>query len=397
MKPRWRKTLRFLAWTVPLISLFFLIYAIRTHFVMKEGKLTAISKQVAVIPFDFGSNGHVIIQVKIKGRYYPFILDTGASNSIFNNSLTKDLTDGYKGPAFNIGFYGDFFLNSIYKVEQLAISDFIFEDLSFKKIDLDIPCQEYVGIIGKETMRHLVWKFEPNNSKISVAASVNTFGHFPGDTIMVRENPFSHHLYTNVELNNEEMIEFIIDTGCSCYLTSSELTENEGDLKTITKRVDLNGSRISEGRYGFVKNFSLGNFSLDTTIQVLKGKRLFNVVGMSFLRNFNFILSWKDHFVILQPTNQQRFVSDDFAIDLEFDSHLERAIVKSVIIDSKIYQAGVRIGTSIEMINGKVIKDAETFCSLDYKRSDTLTLKLEGDSRIYRVVKLNYNDFKISR
>ncbi|MEP1183355.1 retropepsin-like aspartic protease [Ekhidna sp.] len=348
------------------------------------------------IPYEYTSSGHIKIYLEVDGTKYPFIVDSGASNILFGDS--QGLSNEFKGFSFSVDSNDKPSFVKIRSVESITIGTLTGNDLRFKIIEYSADCEgEAIGIIGKEAMRHHVWQFLPERNMIRIAKSQDHITHFPNeDTIKLRRNKYSHHLYARISIDGRKSNSYFVDTGSNGKITTP--LDSTWKVQEASKVF----GRTSKGLGGIDKTASY-IFRIDSLnfkngggtkgpMDISVSDRKFKALGSAFLRNFNFTLDWKNKQMILAPLEKQRFIYRDFGARLNVDE--DGVFVTTIIENSSAYQAQLEVGQRIDKVNGVLASELDG-CTLVEKvnESDTLKLTFKKEDEINSVNLLRENLF----
>ena len=374
------------------ISLFLIICIvfflfIRNHRIKKmEGAVSSIVLK-DTLNFHYSSSGHIVIQVKSSkdGKEYPFLLDSGAQNTIFKTTF-EGISFEDNGYGFGIGANGGSFFTEIKRSGNISIANQEFSNLNFAFKEFSFDCTEnIIGIIGIGLMRHLIWKidFEKNKIYLSHQSTQNSSGELIKASLS--RNLFSNHLFWTINKDSGNPIKLLIDLGSN---TAICLDEDEAThLNQIkTKRIFGFGSKGLDGTYegGNEEKFVLID-SINFDQKVFRNFPIYtspdgvNLLGIGFLRQFKSItLDWKNSLLTLEKKEKDNpnFLWNTYGMHLDFSKG--RMIVNSIIENSPAFNNGVTVDTEVLEINHKSASNENEFCSLT-------NIEMEKDSVILKV------------
>ena len=348
------------------------------------------------IPFDYASSGHMLINIKINGsdKYYPFILDSGASNMIFaGHSSEFDVED--KGTSLSFGSRGNYFLASVNQLDRINIGNFEFQNVGLKETDFNFSCMDNVyGIVGIGIMRHLVWQIDFEKKIIVVSTKMNNLS-FSDDKIELplSENRISHHLKIPVKLSDQDkFIDVLLDLGSNTTLSLKESYIRESLLNPNFKTIK---GKSSEGLGDTYNSLEVSKYYLLDTLLVGKSKyqlnqvpvyaksKSINLLGLEILNKYKTTISWKDKNLILEPYSKTpSFKGKTAGFAMNFT---DKAVIVAVLEGSAADRLNLKVGSEVLAINGVNLK-SDNFCtfqnSLEYQNSDTLNLRIRHRGKI---------------
>lgn len=344
---------------------------------MEKGEVT-ISSDWIEVPYEYTYSGHIKIMVDVAGKNYPFILDSGAGNILFGDD--HSLSNGLKWVGFGMDSNGSLFFTKIKGLDRFRIGELSGKDLRFKiqRYPLDCP-EEFIGIIGKETMRHFVWQFFPERKMIRIARSQNETIHYPDeDTISLSRNKNSHHLYVSLGLENRKRKSYIVDTGSNSTIsTPIDSTWQKDRGKRVfglaskgLSSIDTTGSYLFKIDTLIFKN----GYKIMAPISINVRNNDFKALGTGFLKNFNFTIDWQTNQLILSPLENQTFIGRGFGAGIDIDDD-KGVYISSIIEDSPAYRASFAVNQKIASVNG-VNASSIDGCLLEEIKDESDTLKL---------------------
>ena len=117
--------------TVVVLMISVLFYSYRTFKLKSEGAVDNTHSFPTELTYHTSQSGHIIVHVLINNKRLPFILDSGASNMIFEEYKSAFDFGACKGPSFGIGSGKGFFITQMYKLDSINIEDIKFNNLTF--------------------------------------------------------------------------------------------------------------------------------------------------------------------------------------------------------------------------------------------------------------------------
>lgn len=334
------------------------------------------STSVVEIPFTL-ENNLIIIPVKIRGKIYRFLLDTGAPN-VISNELAEVLefksgrkiktvdSQGNKStlnyvllPKLEIG--GATFMNSTAAVADLKHAD-------------AIACLGIDGLIGANLMKKAFWQIDSQKMLVRIGSTLNDLQTDKLGFPIAFNTEITGTPYFTVLFGSTEMKRLQLDTGSVGFLsidnsTYSELVEKNQVLnERISYGINTVGlfgaSSTDTTRQVLVSDLMLGNLHLQK--QVLDVKRSNqNLLGMSFLKNYLVTIDWHSEQVYLLP--RQEILNDyaeSFGIGLLRSGNVMK--VSFISEGSDAHHHGIQIGDIVLRVNDFDLTDVqlEDYCKI---------------------------------
>ncbi|GGZ65928.1 aspartyl protease family protein [Mesonia mobilis] len=344
------------------------------------------------IPFYYSNSGHILIDVSIQGskKTYPFILDSGASNMVFNPNINKFNFES-NGYAIGKGASGNYFLSKIKKINSINIRSLKLKNFNAQEINHNFDCMQNIyGIIGLGLMHNFNWQIDFKNKIIIVTKTLENLnlGNHKIE-LKLKENQFSHHLELPIKLASKASSTKVkIDLGNNGNLSIEESEMYRDSLNLRFKKIigtQLSGlgqkefSMSKEKKYLsdtliLNSNFEILNFSFSTNPNSL------NLLGLGFFKKFKTTVSWPNKLLILEPYDQQsNFVDKTFGFDISYDKNGD-IIINSIIENTPATQNKLILNSKIISINN--IKNNLCVLKDILKKNDSVSLKLLSNNKI---------------
>lgn len=373
---------------VPLLIALVMIVLVNLSYKEKAKGSFSEFPGIEVIPFTYTCSGHILVPVQFDNdtTIYPFILDSGGSNVIFDYfPAKKDFP--ICGISLSIDAGGNLAFPAIRKTGKVKVGSVEFSGLRFGKVPFNWNCYDHVyGIIGKETMRNLAWQIDFENQRILVASKIDKFSIQPGTfKVKLSENHFSHHLYVTLATPDSISNTFIFDVG-----NSGALSIKQGNAKfddVISNSIIELGSH-SKGVTGKSRSdesmveyplLLLGDSLQLKNIWAIRSKTGLNLFGLGILNHFKITFDWVDKYLFLE-TKKELCDFNDSSIGFTMDFKDGNTFITSVIKNSMAYISGIRPGQKVVSLNGISLDNEDDFCNSNISKIDSLSVVVIGDA-----------------
>lgn len=369
-----------------LLSLLFLVSCTsKVHKAMQSGSMVPSQVTSEVETSQYARL--IIVPVKIKGKMYRFLLDTGAPNSIseelqeeFNfRSVDNDGIRDSQGNSREMKYVA---------IDTIQIGEFLFLNTlsfvgDFKKNPV-LNCMDIDGIVGSNLMIHAVWQIDPENQQIRLASNVEGLSQKPkGEAITLNLNKqFAPRV--DLRLQGMRLTDMLIDYGFNGSMNVPEKAFGElqeggalkGQLTDLgTKQSGLHGvSEASDDRLarvdsGFMGNTWLGPFDIETGHSGL--------IGMKILDNFLVTFDYPNARVYLDR-QEKNGIDDLSTYGFSVGSTQEKPVyIRSIISGGPADKANLKNGYQLLEVNGVGLEEEGSLC--DYAKvlfSDVMNLRL---------------------
>lgn len=356
------------------------------------------------IPFTYSNSGHILIDVQVEGsrKTYPFILDSGASNIIFDNK-SSEFNFENNGIGIGVGSNGNFFFSSIKKVDNIKIQSLEFKNFNAEEINHNFDCfDDAYGLIGTGLMHQLNWQIDFKNNEIIVSRDLKNLS-IGNDKVELelKENPFSHHITLPIRFSKESSFSYVnVDLGNPGNLSLNENLILKDSLKLEFRKVfgtKVSGLGDSKHRTSndkiyladtlfFNSGFKLKNFSFSSNPNSI------NLLGLGLFKNYKTTISWQNKKIILEPfKNDFSFIGKTFGLNFRYDEDTQKVLISSIIEKSVAEKEGLILNSEIISVNEMNRLNKSDLCEIReiMVSNDTLNLstKFENEINTYILIK----------
>ncbi len=312
------------------------------------------TKQVT-LPLEEDWSGLYYTTVVIDGKPFRFLLDSGSSNLLYRKTfevlgLEASGSDRIEDATGRISTTGRTLIS------RLRLGDLIIENAGFLVTDKpDVKCLEADGVIGWEIMNSGYWTFQPGAKKALISQGkpeVGGFGRIPLEFEKGRDRLLLASLTIGDETN-----EFLLDIGYSGYVAMPGPSGYE-----------VANVRIADNSY--------------EKVRLLQKPHIMYLLGLGFLKNFDFVIDWAAPALYLKPYTSTTFNKPMFGMSFEWTGS-QQALLKSIVPGSPADSRDLPIGSRLLSYNGRILWKENDYCGMKngMQSLDTLELVLEHESR----------------
>ncbi len=374
--------------------------AIKTVKVLKKGDVVQKNFKEQVT---FESRaGLIVMKVKVNGKDYNFIFDSGAVNCVTKEvseelklkpvlDQTAEDAEGKKG---GIKFV---------MLDELKIGNITVKNTSAAVIDLravpELSCLHVDGLIGANLMRKLFWQLDYRKQTVGFSDKL--------DSLLVPKTAFA--IPFTPEISGTPTIELeleglkskgnIFDTGSSGAITISasafkKAQSNNPNLKYIRGIGSSSAGLFGAGfdtSYTAKVNMKIGTLSL--TNHIIDAKRDKGNVGSAFFKDYVITMDWSHSKMYFVPQEVKNAPWETFGFSL---GKKNKGLAVTFLYDnSPATRAGLVRGDEIISINGKNYNDMspEDYCETiaktpAWKKEKTIELNYKTADGSLKTVKL---------
>ncbi len=355
------------------------------------------------IPFQ--GNTFVLLKAKVSDSISGcFILDTG-SPCLLDSAIADKLTFKQK----KLGLGG---MKIYYGMTDLSIRNLKYQDIAFLIMPLYLSNIQFyekptfekegkeLGLIGSNAFIGTSCHFSFDDSTLTVsdqalAPPASPKGH------RIPFNPHSSQTTPVVKLvvNNEDTITAFIDTGNPGFIDlnvrfacSATRDTSLGDLKVFKNNLNLFfEDKVKDSIYTYdyirLKSLKIGELELnDIVVERSSDAYRQNLIGMDFLRHFNFTIDWINNEIFLYPRGKGKLKDSNInSHGIDFIYKNGKLKVYGILHDSEAESLGLELGSEIEAINGNSIAELDSafIQKLYYEalEEDSILLKVKGEGQ----------------
>ncbi|GEN74385.1 aspartyl protease family protein [Chryseobacterium hagamense] len=332
-------------------------------------------------------NNLPFVKVKINGKTYNFLFDSGAptviSNAIYNELKLK------KKYRRSVGDSNNSRQQQIFtELPEMVVDQLVFRNVGAIVLDLnsaELSCLKVDGIIGANQMAKLFWRINYSENLLEATRDLSLF--HPEDYTFVL--PFKPQAQKTPAIKTSLFGKSTVLTFDTGFSGRFEITEKSYDPAKAVRKVKTFGTR-STGAFGAAKPVEAAIFRTDS---LMLGNRMFSdeilstgtssLMGNEFLRDFAFIMDWKNNSIYLKQLRNNPPKLESFGFTYRF---IDQKPVVAFVFQQDHFP--LKIGDSIISINNVMLDhlDGEASCYYFMNRVEkdqkTISVKIKRDGRI---------------
>lgn len=316
------------------------------------------------IPFEIVL-GEILIQVKINGKNYRFLFDTGALN-IISKEVADDLMLETKTRIEINDVNNNTDSLDITTIPKLSINNHMFLNQGFGIYDFkkskEISCIEIDGIIGANLVRKSVVKVNMKAQKLYISnsrESLNVPMELKG--VPFRINAASSPKI-DLQINGTWVKDITLDYGSNSGIDLGLTSFNIDSLSRGRKHVRSVGSNnvglMGDGydtTYMFVaEKTNIGTLSVeDELISVRKSG--ISTVGTKFLQNYAVTIDWNDKLIYFDELPKEEAASASKLESFGISGRLkdDKFVITEIIEKSSADIYGLQLGDQLLIVGEK--------------------------------------------
>jgi|GEM_PF-6094104 len=333
--------------------------------VLKKGHVQA-GYFLQEIPFELVNN-LVVLKVTIRGKTYSFVFDTGAPVTVLTKELAAELQLKSKvrtpvGDATGNQLEADWAL-----IDTVNIAGVNFYDAPCISSDIKAQqafgCMNFDGLLGASLMRHAVWAFDfQRNMVIMTNSAVNLPAHLQNGTAVSFDPTKTYTPLIDIEVDGKKtggVINFdmgsagTLQLGRYYFKEKNKLAEFSYSTYSIgNNSIGLHGSGTVDTTFYNILPISLAGHTGDKQLVTYK-KSGPTIIGMQWMKNFNFILNWFNRTITFSAINEVPVAAiPPFGFSYRFNTSGE-LFISEIIKGSDAEGKGLMYGDIIVSINGR--------------------------------------------
>jgi hypothetical protein len=317
------------------------------------------------IPFRLVNN-HIYMEVRLNGRAYDFLFDTGGLN-VITPTVARELGLKAEGAVQATGSGDNSKDAGFTKVARMQVGDAFLDNQTFVVIGLEafkeVEGKPITGIIGYEVFKRFVVRLDYENAQVVLIEPANFAYRGPGVRVSMDLNERTPEVMGEIDGIPGK---FALDTGSRStldlmapFVAKHNLVQRYG-----AKHQGVTGWGVGGPTRSWIvrgKKFSLGGVSVDAPIVELsqaKGGSFTDAyqagnVGAGVLKKFNIVWNYAGHEIFFEK-NKHHAEPDAFDRAGFWVNLGDRAFdVVDVITHSPAEAAGLKTGDRIVVVNGK--------------------------------------------
>ncbi len=159
--------------------------------------------------------------IKIQGKPYKFLIDTGAPFVLFEKNKKKVKLNKSKKIKTRDSNQNVKKVRSVF-LDDIAIGDLKYDQVRALLLNLDGPilnCLEFDGILGANLMANAVWQFHKDSHYVLIATDTTGLLSPDHDAQVMKLKGWQKSPYISVTINRDDPIDALFDTGFTNYFT----------------------------------------------------------------------------------------------------------------------------------------------------------------------------------
>lgn len=377
-------------------------YPIATTFLLIFFQI-GLKAQIATIPFEL-DHDHILIDIKDKdGTKRKFVFDTGAESTVFDMTLAKEIGLKADGEIDVTGAGGSKSLEYVLNQSLYLTNDLIIKKVPFILSDLSAFDWQFDGIIGNDLLKKYIVKIDYIQQELAIFKKLKKDQLTGFTTVPFKFNNDTRIPQFNISLvlDNDETLEgsVLFDTGAGLTLLVGKPFATENDLlNRIGKTLSTSGVGLnveSQHKLARVKSIQLDTFSLgamviqisSTNSGVFSTGNYLGLMGNVISSKFDVVINYKKQELYFKP-NQTFTDPFDFQVSgMKLKKKDKEIIVSSIIVESQVYDQGIRKGDRIVSINGDKSGDLRAYRESLKKEGEQVAIDFikKGEDQVQKI------------
>lgn len=352
----------------------------------------ASSEYYEEIPFE-NKFGYFTIPVRIGGRTYNYIFDTGGYNTLTSQIIADnglpELMEVEVGSANKIKSK-----IKLTKIPLLEIGNLKINNVGAFNFDFDespsINCYTNGGLFGKSIIKNGVWQINAQDQKIIVTNDIHKLSNLDVATKIKVKLDKVYNPFIKAKLNGKTHT-FLLDFGFGGFLS---LTEKDGDNLKTDNIIEILGEGATSANgilneSTFIKpieSFSIGKQNLSNKFTYYAKSNNYNLIGSGITKYFIVTLNFEEKELYLTPikTTQEQQEKEQSTFGFSLNRNEQNVYVSKIFEGGSAEKSGLRLNDIILSVNAKDFANVGYCDFYDYFRG-----LLDKDEDIVLVVKRN--------
>jgi len=324
--------------------------------------------------FEYVKN-KIIIPVKIEGKTYRFILDTGAPNII-----SKELFQTIKNDSLTTMAITDVNqkekLLKVVSIPQLTLGSVTFNNSASLVYDFKgnkiINCFQIDGFIGSNMLRNSIIQIELNKKRIIITNNKKKLNLKRKNSTKIKilglqSLPF---IWMNLFGNGKAKDQVLIDTGMSGFYDMSSKSFKIFEEENILKFADSSKGSTANGLFGFhtktveyrvvIPKIKIGNATFTNFVTITTHDQ-FSKIGTDILEYGNLTIDYKNKRFYFDPFQKESTDLKEKLLGFK-SAFIDDKIVIGFVWDEELKEL-ISFGDEIIKINGITISNTD-LCDL---------------------------------
>ncbi|MBN2588631.1 MAG: aspartyl protease family protein [Sedimentisphaerales bacterium] len=338
----------------------------------QTGQTKVVAAPEVLAEFDFSiDEGKIILPVQFKGQEYPFLLDTGATGTIFDDSFKDKLGNRFLWPKSATLARGRKAKIEYYRYPDASLGPLKFNDLNLIGVlDCDLwfgsktPIK-YRGIIGMDILKKYIVQIDFDNGKVTFFKGKQEFDLFSmfkpkenthpewGEAIQMKNPLFSNkRFFVTGNLPDNTKAEFLIDSGwyTTNALNTKLFKKVKSEYPVFADDENITTDNEASQNRKIVNSFSLGNYEYEN---IMFQKNNESILGYDFLSRHIVTFDFPNKIMYFKKGNNYDKQPPIHIIlgDTRFTINSRSHAVEIIDPNSLAYEKGIREKDVLFMIN----------------------------------------------
>lgn len=378
-----------------------------------ESKAVAPLEVLAEFEIQDGLN-QIILPVKFQGEEYQFILDTGSTNTTFDDSFKDKLGKRFLWPKKATASHGKKVEVEFFRAPHAYLGPLNLKDsflIGVCNLDQLIAREKrkIQGIIGMKFLKKHIVQIDFDNGKVTFFKGKKDIDIFfflrskenkhPewGEPIPLKTKLFSGLRYIRGKLLDDTSADFMIDSGWGSpdSLKSSLFEKAHSNLTSGTKHGSMSTTAVKSLNFGKLKvieRFSVGSFEYKNNFFQKSNE---SILGLSFLSRHLVTFDFPNHKMYLKKGenfNKQPSINISlYQLNLKIRKSSDNIIAFEIDPNGLAYRKGIRQKDILLKVNEQdvsslgVVEFLEFLSQLSVPKDGALTFTFKRGDDIIEV------------